>query len=311
MSAQARREQVDFAVSRGASVRRACALMDLSRVALKYRSRMPKRDAELALELKRISTEHPTFGYRFAWGLLRNGKWHVNRKRVRRLWRQLELAPKPHRRCRKIRTGIARDLEPTGPNQVWAYDFVHDTCSNGQGLKALTVVDEWTRECHAIEVATKIDAVKVIAVLGRLFARFGTPAVLRSDNGPEFIARALRLWAMENHSDIATIEPGKPWQNGCVESFNGTFRAECLDREWFSNLFEARIVIEKWRTEYNTLRPHSSLDYHTPASIGIAARSALGQKSTSHEIVDPVASLEAAIGQMQPEVHPITIGTLS
>jgi hypothetical protein len=127
----------------------------------------------------------------------------------------------------------------------------------------------------AIEVAASIDALRVIAVLERLFAQYGTPAVLRSDNGPEFIARALRIWALMNHSEIVTIEPGKPWQNGSSESLNGTLRSECLDREWFANLREAKIVIEQWRWEYNTQRPHSSLGYRTPAEVGTEARAAM------------------------------------
>lgn len=311
VSARARREQVDFAVGRGVSVRRACALMEVSRSALRYVSTMPARDAELAGELQRIARENPTYGYRFAWGVLFKAKWRVNRKRVRRLWRQLRLAPKPHKKCRKIRTGKPRELAPDGPNQVWAYDFVHDVCANGQKIKALTVVDEWTRECHAIEVGTSIDAVRVIAVLEGLFAKHGAPAVLRSDNGPEFIARALRIWAIENHSEIATIEPGKPWQNGTVESFNGTLRLECLDREWFANLREARIVIEQWRWEYNMKRPHSSLGYRSPAEVGAEARAASKSESRSTEIAAPAASLDAEVGENQIEVHPITPASLS
>lgn len=271
VSAQARRDQVDFAVSRGASLRRSCALMAVSRSALRYVSRMPARDATLAPQLRQISDAHPRYGHRFAWALLRREGQTVNRKRVRRVWRSLGLNVR-RRKHRKLRTGMQRALAPTGANQVWAYDFMFDTCGNGQKFKALTVVDEWTRECLAIEVGSSIDAVRVIAVLEALFAKYGTPAVLRSDNGPEFIARALRIWALMNHSELATIEPGKPWQNGSVESFNGTFRAECLDREWFAHLREARIVIDQWRWEYNTKRPHSSLGYRTPAEVGAAAR---------------------------------------
>ncbi len=292
VSARARRDQVDFAVSQGASVRRACALMRISRSALRYVSTMPRRDAELAEELKRISREHTVYGHRFAWALIRRGGWTVNKKRVRRLWRALGLSRRPHRKTRKIRTGLPRTHAPTGPNQVWAYDFVHDTCANGQTLKALTVVDEWTRESLAIEVDAKLNAARMIAVLERLFAQYGTPQVLRSDNGPEFIAHALSLWAKFKHSEIATIQPGKPWQNGTIESFNGTFRAECLDREWFANLREARIVIEQWRWEYNTKRPHSSLDYRTPAEVGSEAR----------------AKAPAAARIEADEVHPITPG---
>ena len=310
VSARARREQVDYAVSRGASVRRSCALLQVSRSSLEYESRMPARDEALGTALQRISAAHPRYGHRFAWALLRREGQAVNRKRVRRLWRGLGLCASRKKR-RKLRTGQPRVLTPSGPNQVWAYDFVHDTCGNGQQFKALTVKDEWTRECLAIDVATSIDALRVIAVLERLFAQYGTPAVLRSDNGPEFIARALRIWALMNHSEIVTIEPGKPWQNGSSESLNGTFRAECLDREWFANLREGKIVIEQWRWEYNTQRPHSSLGYRTPAEVGAKVRAAMKSESRAMAFVDPGATWEAAVEENRVEVHPITSGDLS
>lgn len=293
VSARARRSMVDYAVGRGASVRRACALLTVGRSALRYESRMPARDEELGRVLEEIATRQPTYGHRFVWGILTEQRgWRVNLKRVRRVWRARGLTIR-RRKGKKIRTGKPRILAPTGPNQVWAYDFVHDRCGSGQGLKILTVVDEWTRECLAIEVAGSLNAARVIGVLERLFARYGTPAVLRSDNGPEFIARALKIWTLMHRSETATIEPGKPWQNGSVESFNGTFRNECLDREWFSNRREARIVIEQWRWEYNTQRPHSSLGYQTPAKVGAAARAAMIQRSDVTEIALPGASSEA------------------
>jgi putative transposase len=283
---------VDYAVGRGASVRRACALLTVSRSALRYESRMPARDKKLGRMLEAIARRRPTYGHRFAWGILTEHRgWVVNLKRVHRVWRARGLVVR-RKKGKKIRTGQPRVLAPTGANQVWAYDFVHDRCASGQALKILTVVDEWTRESLAIEVASSMRAVRVIAVLERLFAQYGTPAVPRSDNGPEFIARALKLWTVIHHSETATIEPGKPWQNGSVESFNGTLRRECLDREWFSNLREARIVIEQYRWEYNTQRPHSSLGYRTPAQVGAAARTAMTQGSAVHEIELPGASSE-------------------
>ncbi len=307
MSASARREQVDYALSRGASVRRSCALLEVSRSALRYVSKMPARDAILAAELEKIAAAHPRYGHRFAWGILtRQRHWVVNRKRVRRVWRALGLCATRKKR-RKIRTGAARVLTPTGPNQAWAYDFIHDTCGNNQSLKCLSIVDEWTRECLAIEVAGSIGALRVIAVLEQLIEQYGRPAVLRSDNGPEFIARALRLWAMEKHSEIATIAPGKPWQNGSVESFHATFRGECLDREWFAHRREAKIVIEQWRWEYNTQRPHSSVGYRTPAEVGAQARAAMSQLSHPEEIVVPAASAEAAF-EPTGLVEPISAG---
>jgi len=310
VSAQARRQQVDFAVGRGASVRRSCALLQVSRSALSYTSTMPARDAELAAELVGISAAHASYGHRFAWALLRGRKRRVNKKRVRRVWRALGLHVRKKKQ-RKIRTGQARVFAATGPNQVWAYDFTLDRCANGQVLKSLSVVDEWTRECLAIEVASSITAVRVIAVLERLFRKYGAPQVLRSDNGPEFIARVLKVWTMMNHSETATIAPGKPWQNGSIESFHATFRRECLDAEYFAHLREARILIEQWRWEYNTQRPHSSLGYRSPAEVGDEARAAMSAESRSSAIVDPGASLEAAIPQEQFEVHPITPGALS
>lgn len=189
-------------------------------------------------------------------------------------------------------------------------------------MKSLSIVDEWTRECLAIEVRSSLTALRVIEVLDRLFAQLGPPQILRSDNGPEFIARALKIWTLLHHSETATIAPGKPWQNGSIESFHATFRRECLDAELFAHLREAKIVIEQWRWEYNTQRPHSSLGYRTPASFGAEARAAMSQQSRATAIVDPVASLEAvsnagsetspgAAEIAVPNVHPITTGTLS
>lgn len=310
VSAQARREQVDFAVSLGASVRRSCALLKVSRSALGYVSTMPARDAELAAELIRISAKHAAYGHRFAHELLRRGKWRVNKKRVRRVWRSLGLHVRK-KKHRKIRTGQARAFAATGPNQVWAYDFTHDRCANGQVLKSLSVVDEWTRECLAIEVSSSLTAVRVIAVLEGLFKQYGAPQVLRSDNGPEFIARVLKVWTMMNHSETATIEPGKPWQNGSIESFHATFRRECLDAEYFAHLREARILIEQWRWEYNHVRPHSSLGYRSPADVGMEARATMSVESETGGIVDPGASSEVAIQQVESEVHPITTESLS
>lgn len=297
VSAQARRDQVDYAISRGASVRRACALLQVSRSSLGYQSRMAARDARLLPDIRRVATRNAAYGYRFVWALLRKEEqWQqVNIKRVHRIWRRYGLSLQRRRKGRKIRTGKKRVLAPTGPNQVWAYDFLHDRCANGQNLKCLTVVDEWTRECHAIEVASSIGADRVIAVLKRLCQEHGMPQVLRSDNGPEFIARALRIWALTQGGEIATIDPGKPWQNGSVESFHSTFRRECLDQEWFAHLREARIVIEQYRWEYNTRRPHSSLDYETPAAVGAITR---GTRTT------------AAPGGAA-ELNPTTTGILS
>ncbi|EMG38433.1 transposase [Desulfocurvibacter africanus PCS] len=147
---------------------------------------------------------------------------------------------------------------------MWAYDFVFDACADGQQLKCLTVVDEFTRECLAIDVAGSIRSGRVIEVLARLVSERGAPRHLRSDNGPEFVSRALLHWAAKENLDIALIDPGKPWQNGTAESFNGKFRDECLSMEWFRSRAEAKVVIEKWRRHYNEVRPHSSLGNMIP-----------------------------------------------
>jgi putative transposase len=156
---------------------------------------------------------------------------------------------------------------PTAAGQVWAYDFVFDACANGQQLKCLTVIDEYTRESLAIDVAGSIRSARVIEVLSQLVSVHGAPRILRSDNGPEFVSKALLKWALSQNLDTALIDPGKPWQNGTAESFNGKFRDECLSMEWFRNRQEAKVVIEQWRHHYNHIRPHSSLENQTPAAF--------------------------------------------
>lgn len=157
-----------------------------------------------------------------------------------------------------------RPLPPSAPNHVWAYDFVFDACANGQQLKCLTVIDEFTRECLAIDVAGSIRSKRVIEVLARLVSVHGAPRYLRSDNGSEFVSHAILEWLAKEQIETALIDPGKPWQNGDNESFNGKFRDECLSLEWFRSRSEARVVIETWRRHYNQVRPHSSLDDLTP-----------------------------------------------
>ncbi len=157
-----------------------------------------------------------------------------------------------------------RPQAPSGPNQVWSYDFVFDHCANGQQLKCLTVTDEFTKEGLAIDVDGRIRSLRVIEVLSRLVSERGGPTFLRSDNGPEFVSKALLSWIVAQGIDTALIEPGKPWQNGVAESFNGKFRDECLSLEWFRTRAEAKPIIERWRRHYNEVRPHSSLGYLTP-----------------------------------------------
>ena len=184
--------------------------------------------------------------------------------RAWRLWRQAGLQVPRKRSRRRVATGRPRPQPPSGARQVRAYDFVFDACANGQQLKCLTVIDEFTRECLAIDVAGSIRSGRVIEVLAQLVSLHGAPRMLRSDNGPEFVSKALLKWAASENLDMALIDPGKPWQNGTTESFNGKFRDECLLMEWFRNRVEAKVAIEQWRRHYNEVRPHSSLGRRTP-----------------------------------------------
>ncbi|WAM25162.1 IS3 family transposase [Myxococcus sp. NMCA1] len=282
VSAPVRRRQVRYAMGKGVSQRRACALLKVARSSLGYASRKEAKDAALVAQLRDIARVRPRFGYRRAWALLRHEGPAVNVKRVHRLWRKEGLALSRRRPRKRLRLGQQRQPKPEGINSVWAWDFVHDMCANGQKLKCLTVVDEHSRECLAIDVAGRISARRVIEVLSRLVAVHGPPEYLRSDNGPEFIAKALRRWLEGNGIQTAYIAPGKPWQNGTNESFNGRFRDECLSAEWFSTRREAVVLIEAWRRDYNEKRPHSSLGYKTPAEVG-ARRAHAGPVASSPE----------------------------
>ena len=243
----------------GLSQRKACALLSFSRSALQRTLLMPGKDAPYLEAMLRHATLKPRYGYRrIRLRLLAEG-FSLCAAKALRIWRKggLCLARKRPRK-RPSRQGGLLDAA-SSVNDVWAYDFVHDTCANGQLLKCLTVIDEYSREALAIEVAGSIRSAQVIDVLCRLVSTRGVPKALRSDNGPEFIANNVKAWAASLNLPLAFITPGKPWQNGFNESFNGKFRDECLSVEWFRNRREAQVVIEQWRREYNTERPHSSL----------------------------------------------------
>lgn len=197
-------------------------------------------------------------------------------ERTYRLWRQAGLQVPKRRPRRRVATRRPRPLAPTAINHVWAYDFVFDTCADGRAVKCLTIVDEFTRECLAIDVAGSIRSGRVIEVLSQLVSVHGTPRYLRSDNGPEYVALTLLRWAQAVGIDPAFIDPGKPWQNGTDESFNGKFRNECLTVEWFRNRVEAKVGIERWRRHYNEERPHMSLGDQTPAEFKATIKSQSG-----------------------------------
>jgi len=231
---------------------------------LYYQSKRALADEALVFQLRSFAQQHPRYGYRRMWALLRRAGQRINHKRVHRLWKLhgLTLCRK-RKRKRRGPPGL-RPLAPRWANEVWAYDFVHDQCANGQSLKCLALVDEYTRECLALEVDNRIDAQRVIETLKRAIHCYGTPQYVRSDNGPEFVAQAVRQWLQDQRVRTAYIEPGKPWQNGVNESFFDKLRDECLNREWFHHLWEARITLKAFRQYYNEQRPHSSLGYLTP-----------------------------------------------
>ena len=264
VSSQARRDQVALAMERGHSQRQACELIEMPRSMLHYRAVRAERDAPALDAMRRISARYPRYGYRRIRIFLHREGHPMSPQRAYRLWRSAGLQLPRRRPRRRIATSRPRPLPATGPNQVWAYDFVHDACANGQKVKCLTVIDEFTRECLAIDVAGSIRSARVIDVLTRLISERGAPLFLRSDNGPEFVSTAILKWLAEAKIDTALIDPGKPWQNDGNESFNGKFRDECLNMEWFRNRTEARVLIELWRRHYNDERPHSSLGYRTP-----------------------------------------------
>ena len=264
VGAQARLTQARYAISRGVSQRRACALTDVSRSGLYYTLRMPVKDAPVIEAMQRLSGQYPRLGSRRIRVFLGREGLQVGQERCSRLWREAGLQVPAKRKRRRVGDSQPRPCPPTGRNSVWSYDFVYDACVNGQTLKCLTVVDEYTRECLAIDVAGSIRASRVIEVLSRLVSLHGAPKYLRSDKGPEFVSTQLLQWAVDEKLETVLIEPGKPWQNGTNESFNGKFRDECLSMEWFRNRLEARVIIEDWRRHYNEIRPHSSLNYLTP-----------------------------------------------
>jgi putative transposase len=244
------------------SERRACRLLELDRSSYRYEAR-PDRSQELREALIEAARNKPRYGYRRLWVLLTRGGWAVSPKRVYRLY--IEEGLKIRRLKRKRIAGEKSAVGTlTAANQEWAMDFVADGLESGRAIRMLTLVDSFTRECPAIEVDTSMCGRRVTRVLERVIEDRGKPVALRCDNGPEFTSRNLIGWCEEKGIRLIHIEPGKPMQNGHVESFNGRLRDECLNSGLFRNLGDAREKIENWRKEYNEERPHSSLDYRTP-----------------------------------------------
>ena len=254
----------------GLSERRACDVLEQPRMTQRYKIKQPDRDKPLVAAMKRLAGKHPRYGYRFITAKLRQDGWQVNHKRVQRLWRKEGLQV-PYRRKRKKLQGNPQNscavTKAEYINHVWTYDFIEDATEDGRKLKFLTVLDEYTRESPVIEVERSITSKGVIAVLEYLFTIRGVPGFIRSDNGPEFMADAVKRWLADKEVGTLYIEPGSPWENGYIESFHGRLRDELLNRELFYSVREAKVLAENWRLDYNHHRPHSSLGYNTPAQF--------------------------------------------
>ena len=269
LSPPRRREAVQHVQHRlRVSERRACRVLGQWRATHRHQPLVRDDESRLVTRLIALASEYGRYGYRRVTALLRREGWRVNHKRVARLWRRegLKVPPKQAKRGRLwLADGSCLRQRPTHRQHVWAYDFVADRTTDGRPLKVLAVVDEYSRECLALVVARQLRATDVLEALADLFVTHGAPVYLRSDNGPEFTASLVRAWLQALAVQTLFIEPGSPWENGYVESFNGKLRDELLARETFTTLTEARILIERWRREYNTVRPHSALGYRPPA----------------------------------------------
>jgi transposase InsO family protein len=271
---------IDHLVEHGLSARAACRWSGYSRAVAIYALKRPAQDAARLKTLRRVARANPRYGYRRV-----AVTSDLGFGRTWRLWKQhdFRLAPQRRRPKRLPSTGPNRPCQAEHPKHVWTYDILHDRLADGRPFKTLSMLDEFTRECVTILVATSIHAEDVIAMLYKVFRHRGAPEFLRSDNGGEFTAQAVQTWLDDHRVGPTFIPPGQPWKNGFVESFHDKFRdrAACLQREWFQSLVEAQVVIEKWRKHYNTQRPHSALGYQTPAQFAAAHNTKRAESLTS------------------------------
>jgi len=250
------------------SQRRACKVLDQPRSTQRLNPYVPDDEPQLVAEIVALAEKYGRYGYRMITGLLHQDGWQVNHKRVERLWRRegLKVPKKQPKRSRLwFNDGSCIRLRPQYKHHVWSYDFMSARTADGRAFRMLNILDEYSRECLCILVARHITADDVIEVLFTLFITVGIPEYIRSDNGPELTAKALRQWLDDLGVKTLFIEPGSPWENGYIESFNGKCRNELLNREVFTTLMEAKVLVESWRKEYNEIRPHSSLGYRPPA----------------------------------------------
>ena len=241
----------------------------------RYEKKVNQDERSLVAAIHRLAVKWPRFGYRRITVLLHQDGWRVNVKRVHRLWKSegLQIRKKARKR-RRLGTGAnaCHRHKSVGKDHVWSYDFVSERTERGGRLRMLNVVDEFTRESLAIEIRRHFTGKDIVAVLAELFAIRGRPRYIRSDNGPEFACKAIKKWLASEQVGTLFIEPGSPWENGYVESFNGKLRDECLNGELFLSLAEARYVVDRWRMDYNHHRPHSRLNWMTPAAFATRCR---------------------------------------
>jgi len=283
------------------SERRACRVLEQPRSTQRYKSRRPDDEAPLLKEMRALARKRPRFGAERIHRLLVERDWKVNYKRVHRLWKQENMqVPRKQSRRRRYSLGGSENSCVRGraehKDHAWSYDFVSDRTEDGRRLKLLVVIDEYTRECLAIEVARSFTSQDVIGILQYLFAVRGAPRYIRSDNGPEFVAHTVRRWLQQAGVETLFIAKGSRWENGYVESFNGKLRDELLNRELFLSREEARWVIDRWRLDYNHHRPHSALDYQTPAAY--AAGSKLADSDTPQSPQDNSSSNPDSLTQL-------------
>jgi transposase InsO family protein len=255
------------------SERRACNVLGQARTTQRRRPSLPYDEKRLTEEIIALASKYGRYGYRRITALLNNEHgWGVNHKRVQRIWRKegLKVPKKQPKRGRLwLNNGSCIRLRPEHKDHVWSYDFMVDRTANGRAFRILNIIDEFTRECLSIKVNRKISSQDVIDELFNLFVFRSVPAHIRSDNGTEFTARAVRKWLNKLGVKTLFIEPSSPWENGYIESFNGKLRDELLNRETFTTLEEAKVLIQQWRKEYNQVRPHSALKYQPPAPEAI------------------------------------------
>jgi putative transposase len=286
VSPQAQRSGVEYLMAQWQySQRHACELVKVARSSARYQSRIHPEEVELTAQVRQLAQGHPSYGCPRITALLRREGYPVNHKRVHRLWKQ-EGLQLPRRRPRRQRRGPKGEVVNRAQyyNHVWSYDFLEDRTESGNKLRILTVLDEYTRECLEIRVERSISATKVIDTLEWLGLVRGLPDHIRSDNGPEFVAHAIQQWLGDNHCQTIYIQPGSPWENPYIESFNGKLREECLNRYAFASGREAQKITTGWKEEYNQYRPHSSLGYQTPAEFAASVVRPLEPSDNAPEV---------------------------